>query len=235
MSIQIRAQPLQFPKSLSAPSTFQALLDAIAQYTLYLFDNDYILMVKGPNTPAAADQNKIWLKTDANGRPLGLFVMYNGRWRQVATGNPAQITMFAGDWATYFDGTGLGYATLPWDGWAIANGNNGTMNLTNKFVVPGYRCDGWGAWVTNIDGYDAYTGGRSYFQITYANLPQMSVTFHVKNSIASGNQGAAVQPPGTPGDGTWTYPVTGTGAQSPISLIPPYLSIGFAQFVGYTT
>lgn len=235
MSIQIRAQPLQYPKSLSAPSSFQSLIETIAQYTLYLFDSDYILLVKGPNTPQSVDQNKLWLKTDATGRPLGLFVMYNGRWRQVATGNPAQITMYAGDWGTYFDASGLGYVGLPWDGWAIANGNNGTINLTNKFVIPGYRCDGWYAWVTNVDGYDAYTGGRSYFQIVLNNLPYMSITFNVKNDTASGNQVSNVVSYGTAGEGVWTYPITGTGPQSPISLIPPYVAVGFVQFIGYTS
>jgi hypothetical protein len=234
MSIPIRAQPLQFPKSLSAPSTFQSLLETVAQYTLYQFDQDYVLLVKGPNTPQAQDQNKVWVKTDSVGRPLGLFVMYNGRWRQVQTGNPAQITMYAGDWGTYFDASGLGYATLPWDGWAIANGNNGTINLTNKFVVPGYRCDGWYLWVTNVDGYDAYTGGRSSFQIQLANLPAMSVTLNVNDGFKGGNM-VGVTGPSDMAEGIWTYPLTGTGAQSPISLIPPYIALGFTQFIGYTT
>jgi len=234
MSIPIRAQPLQFPKSLSAPSTFQSLLQTVAQYTLYQFDPDYVLLVKGPNTPQAQDQNKIWLKTDSVGRPLGLFVMYNGRWRQVATGNPAQITMYAGDWATYFDGSGLGYATLPWDGWAIANGNNGTINLTNKFIVPGYRCDGWYLWVTNVDGYDAYTGGRATFQIQLTNLPSMTITLNTRDGFQGGNM-TGVTGYGDQHDAVWTYPLSGTGAQAPISLIPPYIALGFAQFVGYTT
>jgi hypothetical protein len=234
MSIQIRAQPLQFPKSLSAPSTFQSLLATIAQYTLYQFDPDYVLLVKGPNTPLAQDQNKLWLKTDSVGRPLGLYVMYNGRWRQVGTGNPAQVTMYAGDWNTYFDSTGLGLATLPWDGWAIANGNNGTQNLTNKFIVPGYRCDGWYAWVTNVDGYDAYSGGRATFQIQLQNLPYMTITLNTRDGFQGGNM-VGVTGYGDVADGIWTYPLTGTGGQAPISLIPPYLALGFVQFVGYTT
>jgi hypothetical protein len=235
MSIQIRAQPLQFPKSSSAPSTFQALLETIAQYTLYLMDQDYILLVKGPNTPQAVDQNKVWLKTDGVGRPLGLFIMYNGKWRQVATGNPAQITMYAGDWNTYFDSSGLGLATLPWDGWAIANGNNGTMNLTNKFIVPGYRCDGWNLWVTNVDGYDAYSGGRANFQIALNNLPYMSITFNVIDGFQGGAAYWAPVAYSDVGQGIWTYPITGTGSNNAISLIPPYIALGFAQFIGYTT
>jgi hypothetical protein len=40
----------------------------------------------------------------------------------------------ASDVSTNFDGTGLGNAAGPYAGWAICNGNNGTPNLTAKFV-----------------------------------------------------------------------------------------------------
>lgn len=239
MSIAIRAQPLQYPSVQSAPSTFQALIEAIAQFTLYQFDPDYILSVKGPNTPQAQDQNKLWLKTDAVGRPLGMFVMYNGNWRQVATGNPGQITMFAGDWSTYFDSSGLGLEGQPWDGWAIANGNNGTMNLTNQFVIPGYRCDGWGLWVTNVDGFDTYAGGVPAITIGLVNLPYLSVTLNIRDGFAYNGGAFAVTGPGPNPQGgttgTWGYPVNNTGDQEPISILPPFIAMGFCQFVGYTT
>lgn len=239
MSIAIRAQPLQYPSVDSAPSNFQALIEAIAQYTLYQFDPDYILVIKGPNTPQAIDQNKVWLKTDAVGRPLGMFIMYNGNWRQVATGNPGQVAMFAGAWSTYFDATGLGLEGLPWDGWAIANGNNGTLNLSNRFVIPGYRCDGWGLWVTNVDGYDAYTGGKPNYAIALENLPYLTVTLNIRDGFAYNGGAFAVtgygpNPQGG-ATGVWLYPVDNTGSNWPISLIPPYIALGFAQFVGYTT
>lgn len=239
MSIPIRAQPLQYPSVQSAPSTFQGLIETVAQFTLYQFDPDYILLIKGPNTPQAKDQNKLWLKTDGTGRPLGLFIMYNGNWRQVATGNPGQVAMFAGAWSTYFDATGLGLEGLPWDGWAIANGNNSTLNLTNRFVIPGYRCDGWGLWVTNVDGYDAYTGGRSSFQIAIQNLPYLTVTVNIRDGFAYNGgawaiSGSGTQPSGV-STGLWDYVVNNTGSNVPISLIPPYIALGFAQFVGYTT
>lgn len=239
MSVAIRAQPLQYPSVQSAPSSFQALVEAVAQYTLYQFDPDYILLIKGPNTPQAQDQNKLWLKTDAVGRPLGMFVMYNGNWRQVATGNPGQVAMFAGSWSTYFDASGLGLEGLPWDGWAIANGNNGTLNLTNRFVIPGYRCDGWGLWVTNVDGYDAYTGGRAAFTIALEHLPYLTVTLNIRDGFAYNGGAFAVTGAGdNPQGGTngvWTYQIDSTGANWPISIIPPYIALGFAQFIGYTT
>jgi hypothetical protein len=165
--------------------------------------------------------------------------MYNGNWRQVATGNPGQVTMLAGAWSTYFDASGLGFEGLPWDGWAIANGNNGTMNLTNKFVVPGYRCDGWGLWVTNVDGYDAYTGGRNQFVLEIYNLPYMSVSLNTQDGFAYNGGAFGVTSPGNNPQGgsigMWNYVVAGTGDQIPISLIPPYVAMGFAQFVGYTS
>lgn len=41
------------------------------------------------------------------------------------------ITMYSGAWN--FDGTGLGTGTLL--GWALCNGNNGTPNLLNRFIM----------------------------------------------------------------------------------------------------
>jgi hypothetical protein len=232
MSIQIRAQPLQYPQNESAPSTFLALLQAIAQYTLYMFDQDYILAVKGQNTPQVQDNNKLWIKTDSVGRPLGMFVMYNGVWRQVATGLPQQITMFAGDWTLYFDDSGLGQPGQPWDGWAVANGNNDTVDLTNQFVIPGYNFLN-GQWLTNITGADTNTGGRSQFTIALANLPPLSITVGSNNTFGSGGGWFASTFPGG-GSGNWVYPVAGTGADIPISTLPPFIALGFLQYVGYS-
>jgi hypothetical protein len=38
------------------------------------------------------------------------------------------------DITAYFDGTGLGIVGQPWENWALCNGNNGTRNLTGKFL-----------------------------------------------------------------------------------------------------
>lgn len=233
MSIPIRAQPLQYPQAQSAPSTFLALLQAIAQYTLYIFDDDYVLAVKGPNTPQLQDNNKLWIKTDSVGRPLGLFVMYNGVWRQIATGNPQQVTMFAGDWSLYFDTTGLSMSGQPWDGWAIANGNNGTVDLTNQFVIPGYQVTN-GQWVTNITGTDLNSGGVSQFQIALANLPPLSITVNADNGFGSGGGWFAATFPDQ-GAGQWIYAVAGTGSNTAVSLLPPFIALGFLQYVGYST
>lgn len=40
----------------------------------------------------------------------------------------------AGDISTYFSGTGLGINGTPYQNWAICNGNNGTPDMTDKFV-----------------------------------------------------------------------------------------------------
>src|SRR5476649_2773127 len=95
----------------------------------------YAPYVTGSSTPAVGDQDKVWARQDAQGRPLGTFMFYNGSWRRQYSGLPSQLRMFTGDPAVYFDGTGLGLLVKEWDGWAICNGQNGTTNLSNLFVV----------------------------------------------------------------------------------------------------
>jgi hypothetical protein len=66
-------------------------------------------------------------------RGLYIFDSTDGGWRHASVrfGIPSgTIVMFSG---SSFDGTGLGTGVLL--GWALCNGNNGTPNLRNRFVV----------------------------------------------------------------------------------------------------
>jgi hypothetical protein len=225
-------QPLVWPSSFQAPTTMQGVLNAVGQYVLYSFPSGTVLSVSGPNTPAVDDQNKIWFETDPSGRPIKIMYFYNGNWRQFYTGKPYEVSMFIGNWPTFFDTTGLGTLGLGWDGWAIANGQNGTTDITNKFIVPGYRCDGIGAWVTNVTGSDTYTGGETTITIQPWNLPPLAVTLNQSAIRSQGGTTTAL----VPGGGTpVTFAVNGiAGTQTPIPCLPPYIAVGFAEFIGYT-
>lgn len=72
------------------------------------------------------------------------------------------IIMYSGVWK--FDATGLGTGTLA--GWALCNGNHGTPDLSDKFVMS----------TTNSTDYLS-TGGTNYYTLTIAQLPSHAHTF----------------------------------------------------------
>ncbi|MCO5280647.1 MAG: hypothetical protein M9931_06270 [Chitinophagales bacterium] len=71
------------------------------------------------------------------------------------------IIMYSGAWN--FDGTGLGTGTLL--GWALCNGNNGTPNLNDRFVMG-----------TNTNASLGATGGNNSYSLTVAQLPSHNHT-----------------------------------------------------------
>jgi hypothetical protein len=200
-------------------------------------------------TPAVGDQDKAWLKTDGNGRPLGLFLFYSGNWRKFYSGNPSELRMFRGDPTAFFDNSGLGIIGSDWDGWAICNGNNGTDNWSDQFPVFG-RMDntpisGYNAgWQTNVTGGATKSGGSSTYAIKNTDLPNMKVQLtgdeivttnnntpktgvvtgktdtSIVNTITLANFGS--DPSGTP-------PVP----QTAVPTLPPYRACCICQFVGY--
>jgi len=82
-----------------------------------------------------------------------------------------------GDIANYFDATGLGNGSGPYDGWAICNGSNGTPNLDGKF--PRFEVSAAGG-----------TGGSDSSAHTHA-------IDHDHASFTSGNESAHTHAAGT--------------------------------------
>ena len=76
--------------------------------------------------------------------PAGAIVMYSGAWN--------------------FDGTGLGTGTLL--GWALCNGNNGTSNLTDRFIM-----------AATASSQVGITGGTSSYSLTTSQLPSHTHAF----------------------------------------------------------
>jgi hypothetical protein len=81
--------------------------------------------------------------------PVGSIIMYSGVWN--------------------FDSSGLGEATL--DGWALCNGNNGTPDLTDKFVMG-----------TGTSSGLETTGGKNSFALMISQLPSHSHNFTTLNA-----------------------------------------------------
>jgi hypothetical protein len=184
----------------------------------------------GSSPPSSSLTQKVWFKTDAAGRPLGVFMFYNGNWRRVYTGQLSEIKIFGGNTAGYFDGTGRGVIGGDYDGWALCNGNNGTYNLSDKFIVPGT----WNGsqWVSAVSGSNAAAGGSN--TITPDNLPLLlTPTFGVGAAGGAGAYGLGAENAqflnywhvhdrnGTPLSG-YNFP-----------FVPPYIALGYIMFIGY--
>jgi len=202
------------------------MLEMLAKYTKYLISADSQVMVVSTNTPAVADQNRVWLRTDAYGRPVGFFLWYpgSGLWRRVPVPRPLEIRMFSGTPSLYFDGTGRGLTTGEWDGWALCNGQNFTYNLLDKFIL-----------ATPASTAQIVEGGLSTVTIALSNLPRITGTIGELYDFKTGGgmpgfSGLITQ--GGPRQ-TVTVEALGTGQAIPIPTLPPYIAVGFAQWLGY--
>jgi hypothetical protein len=196
----------------------------------------------GSTPPSSSLTNKVWYKTDAAGRPLGVFMFYNGNWRKVYTGVAlGEIRMFSGPFSVYFDTSGRGLVGGDVDGWCLCNGLNGTPNLEGFFPVCGVAGQVVGAardqWVSNCEnnGY-RNSGGNRGLTLQMAWLPQMVAHSHIQGYqqgtgggfAAATNDGAAPDYQLQVKDAAGNL---GLGQQLPSQHL--YIALGFIQFVGY--
>jgi len=198
----------------------------------------------GTTAPSSALTNKVWFKTDGAGRPLGIFMFYNGNWRKVYTGVATGTIIMCWWYLGFFDGTGRGIIGGDYDGWAICNGNNGTPNLLSRFpiggnqgeVVPGGSAN---TWYSDIDGqaWRNQGGSRGPEYITRTKLPKLQTVAYGILAAAPGSGAYAASDYGQTPVGTWPLldgsgnPVDGAG-QLPLN-IPQFQALGFLMFIGY--
>lgn len=197
--------------------------------------------ITGATTPAVEDQNKIWHKVDVNGRPLGTYVFYSGAWRKQYSGKLGEIVFYSGDPAADFSETG-GKGTVggDWDGWQLCNGNNGSPDLSDKFIVGAKMSDlgvGYSGneWKTTVSGDTLPSGGAKDITLTDAT------TFRpAHDAITMSNWQADGNSPNS-GGGLWglggghvILPAdAGNATPTAIPTLPPYIAFGYALFQGY--
>lgn len=249
ISLPITVTTQSVPGSYIPPDDMQGLLEAVPNFTKYeLNDNGETISI---NSSGGADFNGLWIWMIPNQAPR-VMTGYRNSWWPLYTGLPGEIRMLVAPPAGHFDSSGRGLQYAGWDGWCLCNGQNGTVTLENLFIVPGYRFDGAG-WVTNVDGADAYGNAKKPFiQLSLSNFPGASgneplgLTFYVKyndflkwNKYGSGEL-STVTAPGSPQTKTanyytWVYPIDQSAymLRWPISTIPPYIALGYVQFMGY--
>lgn len=258
MSIEIVAQPLTYPSDLlSPPPDTNSFIQACADYTLYFLPADYRLCISGSNNnpPGPENRNKVYFKSNVSGVPNGTWFMYNGSWRLIYSGLPYELRFFLNSPTTAFDSTGLGLLGTRWDGWAICNGQNGTPDLRDKFLLSGNYAEAAFGWYTLLlnpvpttsggtitspaQASGSPSGGSGAISLTVYNLPAINCSIPLSPNTAGGSQYYAcsipdgAESPGGPVGETFVTAV-GSGSTPSIDIVPPYIAAGLAMFIGYS-
>lgn len=218
-----------------------ALLDTLVSGQVL---EDFRPYIVGAATPGTEQQNLVWHRLDVNGKPVGTFLYTAGRWRRQYSGLPNQLLFYSGDPSFDFDDDGRGKlegddgATGVWDGWHLCNGNGGTPDLRDKFIVGGKEYDtGLGRWKTAVSGSDTTEGGAKDITLNEANTyatPHAGVTIYRRTAdgeTASDTGGLY----GFPDQGATVLvpPFAGNTDPDEIPTLPPYYALAIVQFVGY--
>lgn len=239
------------PDPNAAPLTFGAAVNELRPLLTAEIDATITVFVKGSAVPSVDDQDKPWIRLDNVGRPAGIYIFYNGLWVKQPPDQGSLIGPFAGDPTLFFDGDGRGLVGVgpvagDFYGWQIMNGNNGTANLSDKFIIGG-RMDnvditGYsGGWRTNVNGVPELTGGTNETTLDGTNTYRPAIAeLKVGLWLADGNaRDAAGALYGTVGDGshpeaTLINADAGNTTPDPFPTIPPFLALGWIQWIGYT-
>ena len=78
---------LTAPPRLCFPTTVQGLLGYLAQYLAVQLPTGYTQIIVSQTTPDPEDNDKIWLKVDGSGNPIGFLLFSGGVWTPIAPGN----------------------------------------------------------------------------------------------------------------------------------------------------
>lgn len=133
--LDARLTALTFPAGTEFPGTIQALLNLLVQYCQITGLETFNGINYGDTTPAEADRDKPWFKTDESDNPLGWFGWNGSAWTPIPfvapSGTTANRPASAVVGQEYFDTTIT--ALLVYDGsaWVTAAGSPGDL----KFVT----------------------------------------------------------------------------------------------------
>ena len=125
-----------------------------------------------------------------------------------------------------FDGTGLGTDTSVERGFALCNGNNGTPDLSGKFIV-GYS--------ESVGDYDTIgnTGGEEEHQLTQAELPDYTIPYTI-NKEQNGTLGVSGSFASTQlglNDASANLAISSGGSDQPHENRPPYYVLAYVMKV----
>lgn len=230
------------------PVTFAELIALLNTLIHGDLTGEFLPYVTGAATPSVDDQDKVWMRVDANGRPIGTYVFYLGAWRRQYSVPVGTIAMYSGDPAIDFAGSGhAGTIGGEFDGWQLCSGENGSPNLSDKFIAGAKMDDlgvgypqGNGPWTTTVTGESLAEGiGGITMDAENSFIPETQ-------AVRLGHWEADGNAPNVTGDliGLESGALEaanfdlidadpGNPTPPPIPTIPPFLALAFIKFVGY--
>lgn len=229
------------------PLTFTDLVALLNTLISGEIEGEFVAYVTGVAIPAVDDQDKVWHRVDAQGRPVGTYVFYQGAWRKEYSVPVGTIAMYSGDPSIDFSGSGhKGTVGGEWDGWAICSGENGSPNLSDKFIVgakmddlaTGYP-DG-GPWQTGVSGATTQQGdGVHDITLTAQNTfrPAKAALkvgiWHAGEDNGPNAQGTLFGFSGAGADRDIIDADPGNETPDAIPTLPPYYALAYVIFQGY--
>lgn len=174
----------------------------------------------GSSTPDPSDQDKPWLKLDANGYPDGQYwVFNNGFWVKKHPLPVGSIMLWEGDITaidTFDGGETAAVSVLTGPMWEQVTG------LKGRFPVGAGPLPTSGTIVNPTD-----TGGEENHTLTLSELPAHSHTVNAKNDESGGTGGDRLRPVTDPNNATVTSQEVGD--DQPHNNMPPYYGIHFIR------
>src|SRR3989338_9908562 len=112
-------------------------------------------------------------------------------------------------------------------GFALCDGNNGTPDLRDRFIV-GARQDDAGQAKTNITGALTKTGGAATKSLATNEIPDLSIAIASRtDNSAAGDSNAAVEAQANNSQITGATTNTGGANGQAFSLLNPYYALAF--------
>jgi hypothetical protein len=119
MATGFKLTVLTVPPGLQCLTTTQAVLDAAAKYLQIVGPTGTSFIIISDTEPSVDDRDKAWLKLEENGKPIGLYKFQDAAWMLVPGVHQGAIILYSG-----------AVASIP-AGWQLADGTNGSPDLTN--------------------------------------------------------------------------------------------------------
>ena len=220
--------------------------------------DQFLNVVIQSDEPGVDNRDTIWVVTNTTGNPLAIKIWHPGssKWRRIYNGMMGEVRGFTGDpgfnETGNFGPTGTGNIGGEYDGWHVCNGQDGTPDLSNQFIVGAdmaatYHGYTGGQWVTKTDATTAVSTGGQFNQLLTAEnipLPVLSTVDLKMDRYRIGSGGETVDAGGL----LWGQPNTlkqiivpeyppanypGNAAPKGVSTTPPFYSLAWITFIGY--